>query len=69
MTLEERIIQSMRELPEPEKGEVLDFIQYLKTKIEQRKKKDWMDFSLSSAMRGMEEEQMPYSLDDLKEYF
>lgn len=69
MTLEEIIIQSVRELPEPEKAEVLDYIQYLRTKMEQKKRKDWTDFSLSSAMRGMEEEQTPYSLDDLKEYF
>lgn len=66
---EEIIIQSVRELPEFEKSEVLDFIQYLRTKIEQKKKKDWADFSLSSAMRGMEEEQTPYSLEDIKESF
>jgi hypothetical protein len=31
--------------------------------------KEWTDFSISSAMRGMEAEDTPYSLDDLKESF
>jgi predicted DNA-binding antitoxin AbrB/MazE fold protein len=29
----------------------------------------WSRFSLASAMRGMEEEESPYTLDDLKETF
>jgi hypothetical protein len=43
-------------LPESKQIEILDFI-------------EWADFSLSSAMRGMEDEQAPYSLNDLKESF
>lgn len=66
MSLEEKIIQQIYDLPESKKGEVLDFVEYLKTKVEE---KDWSRFSLSSAMRGMENEASPYSLDDLKESF
>ena len=66
MTLEERILRCIHELPESRKSEVLDFVEYLSTRIED---KDWSGFSLSSAMRGMEDENSPYSLDDLKESF
>lgn len=66
MSLEEKIIQQIYDLPESKKAEVLDFVEYLKTKVEE---KDWSRFSLSSAMRGMENEASPYSLDDLKESF
>lgn len=69
MSLEEKIVKYIHELPEHEKTEVLDFIDYLKTKGERKAMKEWAQFSLSSAMRGMEAEDTPYSLDDLKESF
>jgi hypothetical protein len=69
MSIEKKIIQYIHELPEHEKSEVLDFIDYLKTKGEKKTIKEWADFSISSAMRGMESEVTPYSLDDLKESF
>ncbi|MGA1839092.1 MAG: DUF2281 domain-containing protein [bacterium] len=69
MKLEEKIIQKIHELPESEKAEILDFIEYLKIKKIKKENRNWTEFSLSSAMRGMEDEQTPYSLDDLKESF
>ena len=69
MSIEKRIIQYIHELPEHEKAEVLDFIDFLKTRDQRKAVKEWTDFSISSAMRGMEAEVTPYSLDDLKESF
>jgi hypothetical protein len=69
MSIEKKIIQHIHELPEHEKAEVLDFIDYLKSKGERKAMKEWAVFSISSAMRGMEAEVTPYSLDDLKESF
>jgi hypothetical protein len=66
MSLEEKIIRHIHELPESKKAEVLDFVEYLKSKTDE---KDWSEFSLSSAMRGMEDEISLYSLEDLKESF
>jgi len=43
----------IQELPESKKAEVLDFVEYLKSKTDER---DWSEFSLSSAMGGMEDE-------------
>jgi hypothetical protein len=69
MSVEKIIFQYIHELPEHEKAEVLDFIDFLKTRGQRKTVKEWTDFSISSAMRGMEAEDTPYSLDDLKESF
>jgi hypothetical protein len=66
VSLKEKIIRYVEELPESKQAEVLDFVEYLSTKLEE---KSWGEFSLSSAMRGMEDEEPPYKLDDLKESF
>jgi len=66
MSLEEKIIRQLHDLPESKKAEVLDFVEYLRTKSVER---GWSEFSLSAAMRGMEDEESPYSPDDLKEIF
>jgi len=66
MGLEEKIIEQVHKLPEYKKAEVLDFVEYLRSKSED---KDWSALSLSSAMRGMEDEKSSYSLADLKESF
>jgi hypothetical protein len=66
MRLEDKIIEQVHKLPEDKKSEVLDFVEYLRSKTAE---KDWSELSLSSAMRGMEDEQSSYSLTDLKESF
>jgi hypothetical protein len=54
---------------------VLDFVKFLLFKREQetipeQDEIEWSDFSLVSAMRGMEDEDTPiYTTDDLKEVF
>lgn len=69
MNLVETIIEQVQKLPEPQQSEVLNFVEYLQAKAEKHERKDWSNLSLSSAMRGMEDEQTPYSLADLKESF
>lgn len=69
MGLEEKIQQKVNNLPETEKAEVLNFIEYLKTKAGKKERKAWNDFSLSSAMRGMEDEPALYSIEDIQESF
>ena len=49
---------------------MLDFVEYLLAKAERREAADWADLSLTSAMRGMEDEPTPaYSTADLKDVF
>jgi hypothetical protein len=61
-------------MPESFQAEILDFVEYLESKIKKGQKVDreeteWSELSLSFAMRDMEEEYSPYSLNDLKERF
>lgn len=69
MTLAEKIIQKMQSLPEDKQAEVLDFVDFLEKKQAEEENREWSEFSLASAMRGMENEDELYSLDDLKERF
>lgn len=69
MSLEETIMKDLQSLPPSEQAEVLNFVEYLKIKAFKKEGRNWANLSLSSAMRGMEDEETPYSLDDLKESF
>ena len=69
MSLADKIINNVKALPVSKQIEVLDFIEYLRVKTDRQENTGWSDFSLSSAMRGMENEESPYSLNDLKESF
>jgi hypothetical protein len=74
MSVTERIYEEVKKLPEPLQAEVLDFVQYLVSKIERESRPEnesaSASLSLSLAMRGMEDEDSPgYSLHDLREAF
>ena len=74
MAIAEKIQKYLQELPEPLQEEALDFVEYLFIKAKNRsakqETKDWSDFSLASAMHGMEDENTPvYTTDDLKVVF
>jgi hypothetical protein len=73
MNTVEKIIEHLKTMPDSERNEVLHFVEYLKTSAHDRKQSDedsqWGQFSLESAMRGIEEESSPYSIEDIKEHF
>ncbi len=69
MTLDEKIYQYIQKLPRSFQEELLDFVEYLVMKAEQQEQRDWTSFSLSSAMRDIEDESVSYSLSDLRENF
>ncbi len=74
MTLPEEILDHVEKLPEPFQAEVLNFVEYLESKVSRDNKKggedeDWSRLSLSFAMQGMEDECSLYSLEDLKEKY
>jgi hypothetical protein len=68
MTVMEKIMQHIQSMPESLQTEVLDFVEYLEVKAG-KTETDWTAFSLSAAMRGIEEEAALYSTQDLKESF
>lgn len=75
MSITESIQKHVQLLPDTLQQEVLDFVKFLLFKREQeatpeQDEIEWLDFSLASAMRGMEDEDTPvYTTDDLKEVF
>jgi hypothetical protein len=69
MTLDEKIQQYIQKLPRSFQEKLLDYVEYLVMKAEQQEERDWASLSLSSAMRGMEDEQVSYSISDLKVTF
>ncbi len=69
MGIAEKIVENIRTLPESKQVEVLDFVEYLKLKTEKDERISWENLSISSAMSGMENEDSPYSLNDLRETF
>lgn len=66
MTTTEQIVNHVKALPESARAEVLDFIEFLESKAQNTR---WSEFSLANAMRDMESEESPYSLNDIKERF
>jgi len=73
MTTTEAIIQRLQTLPEAAKQEILDFVEFLEARryrsVVREEDVAWSAFSLTSAMRGMEDEDTPYTLADLRESF
>lgn len=74
MSLTDIIEQYVEKLPPSFQSEVLDYIKYLLIKAEQEstrnEEKEFSNFSLTSAMRGMENEDEPvYNITDLKATF
>lgn len=63
MALSDRIQDHVEKLPASFQAELLDFVEYLVAKAEReamrQERKHESDFSLSAAMRGMEEEDVP----------
>ncbi len=71
MTVAEKIVHHVNELPERFQVEVLDFVEFIETKTSRANKEltEWGSASLTKAMRGLESEPSIYSADDLKEVF
>jgi hypothetical protein len=69
MTLDEKIHKYVQKLPRSLQEELLDYVEYLVMKAEQQEQRDWTSLSLSSATRDMEDEQVSYTISDLRESF
>lgn len=72
MTVIDKIHKKAEKLPLSFQQEALNFILFLSKKIKSGKKKtgglEWSEFSLTEAMRGLENDVFPeYSSADLKE--
>jgi hypothetical protein len=67
MVVTEVINSKIQVLPDAAKTEVLHFVEFLSEKYGQANEdKQWSEFSLNQAMKGLEDE-TPYSEEDLQE--
>jgi hypothetical protein len=74
MAITDKIQEGVQQLPTALQAEVLDFVQYLLVKTKRSSQEDeeelWSEVSLASAMRGLEDEDLPqYTTADLKVIF
>jgi len=74
MVLTDKIQEGVQQLPIVLQAEVLDFVEYLLAKARresaEHEESFWSHLSLTSAMRGMEDEDSPqYTKADLKVIF
>lgn len=73
MTTTEAILEHLKSLPDSAQREVLDFVKFLESRreelIQREEEAAWSHFSLTAALRGMEDEETPYTVADLKESF
>ena len=72
MMVSEKISQKLEKLPLAIQLEVLDFVEFVAQKVERQNSenedKQWTEFSLNKAMKGLENEETPeYTEADLKE--
>ena len=65
MVLSEKIQEYIQKLPPSFQEELFDYLEFLLAKAE-REDKEWSRLSLTSAMRGMEDEPAIYTVADLK---
>ena len=70
MTTLKKLVENLKTMPESAQAEVLDYVEYLKSKEDHRGENfKWREFSLDAAMRGIAEEPSPYGVEDIKEKF
>lgn len=67
--LSKRILQEVERLPSPFQEEVLNFVEFLLSKLTRRELEMWSAFSLESALAGMEDEEALYTLEDIRVAF
>ena len=69
VNVSEDIIEKVKSLPKDNQLEVLDFIDLLSKKVDKEERKQWSQFSLEKAMRGLETEDTLYTIEDIKEEY
>ena len=69
MNITAKLLENINKLPESKQLELADFIERLTQTADDEEGLNWSDLSVASAIRGMENEEFPYTIDDLKETY
>ena len=54
MNLTDKISKKVQALPAEKQAEILDFVDFLEKKLTREEEQEWSEFSLASAMHGLE---------------
>ena len=69
MNITAKLLENINKLPESKQLELADFVERLTQTADDEEGLNWSDLSVASAIRGMENEEFPYTIDDLKETY
>ena len=69
MSIADKIYKELKLLPEDKQAKVLNFIKHLSEKQTEEEIEQWNEFSLSSALEGIEDDEVEYTLNDIKEKY
>ena len=69
MSIVDKIHKELELLPEDKQAKVLAFIKHLSEKQSEEEIEQWNKFSLSSALERIEDDEVEYTLDDIKEKY
>ena len=67
MNILSKLLESINRLPKSKQLELAYFVERLMQTADSEEELNWSDLSLASAVRGMENEEFPYTINDLKE--
>ena len=69
MNITAKLLDDINRLPESKQLELADFVERLMQKVDDEEGLNWSDLSVASAVRDMENEELSYTLNDLKEIY
>ena len=69
MNITAKLLEDINKLPESKQLELADFVERLTQIADNEEGLNWYDLSVTSALRDMENEKFPYTINDLKEVY
>ena len=69
MNISAKLLENINRLPESKQLELAAFVERLTQTADGEEELNWSDLSLTSAVRGMENKEFPYTVNDLKEVY
>ncbi len=69
MSIADNIYKELELLPEDKQAKVLDFIKHLSKKQSEEEIEEWNKLSLYFALDGIEDNEIEYTIEDIKEKY
>ena len=69
MNISAKLLENINKLPESKQLELADFVERLTQTADNKEGLNWYYLSVTSALRDMENEELSYTINDLKEVY